>query len=283
MKDPIALIKKRIARLEVEAEREYFFDSQLEKIDQFCQNNPEISASSLSNSLKLIANWEKLKYFDSIIKNNPDVNLLANSFFFEKYSIDLSYVSSLHENKIPNCHLSFHSLTLLKGISLGLFSEASNIFDKIIFFLSKERYVDSKKCEIIKFVDYLFSDFFKKEHRLTENSEINLIYFELAKSWRTSDFKLLSDLITRALMLHVESKENNDFDNPFEFRFGFYDVYPVEILAIAKLRKVNGLSSLLFNHTLLIPAFFELPDDVSFSVPPSLTLLEKKVKEKLLI
>jgi hypothetical protein len=104
---------------------------------------------------------------------------------------------------------------------------------------------------------------------------------ELLKVWRSEDEAEVAKAVKAAADLHTMRSADLDEDQSYEFADEEYRVWPVEILAVYRLRESLGLKNPEVKHPLLDSPLGKLPPPGEAPMDPLLEQVLKKLKREI--
>ena len=152
------------------------------------------------------------------------------------------------------------SLLLAEALTLGCWTEAEWIANAIRFALAERRrdrgqvvcgFREVERTSVAPFVLHLYAQWSVKPFPM-DNLPLRSMqaYEPLLSLWQTEELEALEKVLNAACDFHMERSNTREHNTP-EFGTSTDILYPVEILAILRLRQKEGLPNPVVNHPLM--------------------------------
>jgi len=176
---------------------------------------------------------------------------LYQGFYYDYAQIkadDVLYQMYTHPDKFFVTSFNQISLALANAITLGCLREAEQLGSCIFRSLDTGQIDDQEPARVAPFLTALYGQWKGLPPR--QELTISAPYSAVLEYWQSEETAELEQALLEACEFHIERSQNNSRD-VYEFRKDEYWLYPVEILAVLRLREMRGLASPVLEHPLM--------------------------------
>ena len=199
----------------------------------------------------------------AVMEESTDgLNLLYQSFYYgmaDFYCPAARYIAGKGKSLLMN-NFNKTSLLLAKAITLGCWTEAEQIAEVARFALADRRreygellcgFNEVNWTSVAPFVLNLYAQWSGKPFPMDDLPLRSMQAYEpLLSLWQSEDLEALGKALTAACDFHMERSNPSKAGNS-EFSSAAQILFPVEILALLRLRETKGLANPAINHPLL--------------------------------
>lgn len=159
----------------------------------------------------------------------------------------------------PSVWFNYAALELARSVVLGCDAASvasatliwSGLQDGLFYYVNNTR--------VAPFIIGLYSEFVGLSLPAYPVTPMNdPVYAKLAEVWTTEDTYVIVEALLAACDLHIERARNTTKREVFEFSRGGFDLQPVEILMVLRLREARGLDVPTISHPVMNTAAAKL-------------------------
>jgi hypothetical protein len=237
--------------LQDSSNRELLVDSSRQEIEDYLQGRSN-DLISVAMNLDAMSSWYLTDAVAALLEQRENgLTELYRAHYYGTWHVRI--LARLFSDKPkPQFSLNHLGITLARSIALGLFDEAQEIGRIILGGLKSGLVHGASVTWVGVFMLHLFGSWQQIEVWMPEKEFMPLGgYKALLASWRTEDASLFTAAALEACDFHTQISGDLIDGRIVDFWRLIYRIYPVEILAVLRLREAQGLSLPPLPHPLM--------------------------------
>ena len=258
-----------------EGQEQFMCLRQQERIKEYLSGAP-LHVGKILVSLDMLGAWYSSKAVTGLLEGSPAQECNAASLRCEALEILLDYVYHGVSRKSPG--LSFYrlGLALCKALALGRFSLADQLAQRGRTLVKHQRSGTSTS----RLTPFAISVYCKWKGIPPAPLPERLVveYHRLLDLWDSPDLDEVSEAVLQACDFHTYRTRESTMREIFEFASHEYKIYPVEILAVLRLRQMRGLPLPDLDHPLMNTPLGHLQEIPAVAPDPLIDDLLKKLR-----
>jgi hypothetical protein len=263
--------------------KDRFYEEPLCELNEYIKGikkNPGI----LSTRIGYLGEWYLSKHIVDSLFDSTNVNdYLYKSCLYSQWMIRISDAFFNLETKRPKKDFNEFGLILSHLLAAGSYSEAKTAGYIILNGLQKGLFLGIGSTRLSPFILGLFCQWQHIDFLLEEYKNFMPIdeYRGVLEVWDSQDLKLVQSKLFDACDLHISRSKWGTNKEFFEFSQDEFMIYPVEILAVLRLREFLGLENPILNHKLMNSPLGKLIKLKNLQPDPLITEVISKLKKEL--
>ena len=199
------------------------------------------------------------------------LDLLYHSFYYgaADFYCDAAFYMTGKPNMLIKHDFNRVSLLLATGVTLGCWTEAERIANAVRFALTERRrdrgqlvcgFPEVDCTSVAPFVLHLYARWSGKPFALDDLPLRSMQAYEpLLSLWQTEDMQAFAKAVLETCDFHMERSKLSEVET-YEFTIPEHVLFPVEILALLRLRETKGLVNPVIDHPLMQTPIGRLPE-----------------------
>ncbi len=236
-----------------ETQKKFFYQLPIEEIESFLKEEFD-NLGMLAGNLNELSYWYFNRGAIKVLNENlSGFNDIILSAIYNYWYIRITYEFNLKINKKTTLNFNAMGLSLSRLISLGLFNKAHEILKVLLKGINQKVFIGLSYNFLTSFILQLHCKWKKIEvpKKIKDDFKIIEVYKNILDRLEREEEKTLNFVLEKACDFHIERSRYDTDKEFYEFSEELYMIYPVEIMAILRIREQLGFIVPTINHKLM--------------------------------